>query len=374
MFELEESLDKVVEGQLSDRVVSAVLRVEDPTTCFTYEAVAGTVSRDDVTAARRGDTFRIASVTKTMTAAVIVALAYEGRCDLSRAAIDYLDDESAAILATLHRYGGRSYGEKITVRQLLEHSSGLFDYAMSPGFAEALTRDPGRRWRPQELLSGASEWGEPHFEPGGGYRYAYSDTNYVLLGLIIEALDGCRLDESYRSRILDPLGMTSTYLEGYEAHRGGALLHAYQGSHDVMTIHGSADWAGGGLVSCAEDLARFGRGLFGGVVVDPSGLEAMQFYEFRVLDPSRHSPGFVGYGLGLEARRYRQRLFRGHRGHWGVIFHVDPIDGLVISGTINQAAVRPDALFSCAVDAVEAARSSETGAVGLSSRGRCDGI
>lgn len=355
MPDLATSLDEVVAAQLSDLVVNAVLRVELPRAAAAYEAAAGTVSREDPAVARPGDGFRIASVTKTFTATVMLQLFAEGRCSPDDPVIGLLDGESAAIVADLHHFEGKSYGSSITLRQLLTHSSGLFDYATSPRFAETLMSDPGRAWRPQDLLRGALEWGQPYFPPDGGYGYAYADTGYVLLGLVIETLDGCPLHESYRSRILDPLDMRDTYLEGYEDHRGATLLHAFAGAVDVMALHGSADWAGGGLVSTAADLARFGRALFEGGLLGPSQLEAMQSYEFRTLDPSRHSPGFVGYGMGLEARRYRGRLFRGHRGHWGVIFHVDPRTGLVVTGTIDQADVRPDDLFARAVDAADLA-------------------
>lgn len=353
MPDLVTSLDEVVATQLSDLVINAVLRVELPKDAVAYETAAGTVSREDPTPASPGDAFRIASVTKTFTATVMLQLFAEDRCAPDDPAIGHLDEESASILADLHHFEGRSYGSSITVRQLLTHSSGLFDYATSPRFAEALMADPGRPWRPQDLLQGALQWGEPYFPPDGGYGYGYSDTGYVLLGLVIEKLDGRPLHESYRSRILDPVEMRDTYLEGYEDHRGATLLHAFAGPVDVMPLHGSADWAGGGLVSTAADLARFGRALFAGALLGPSELEAMQSYEFRTLDPSRHSPGFVGYGMGLEARRYSGRLFRGHRGHWGVIFHVDPSTGLVVTGTIDQAEVRPDDLFTTAVDAAD---------------------
>jgi D-alanyl-D-alanine carboxypeptidase len=358
MPDLAASLDEVVATQLSDLVVNAVLRVELPEAGVEYETAAGTVSREDPTPARAGDAFRIASVTKTFTATTMLQLFSEGRCAPDDPATLHLDEESASILAELHQFEGRSYGPSITLRQLLTHSSGLFDYATSPRFGEALMSDPGRPWRPQDLLQGALEWGEPSFPPDGGYGYAYSDTGYVLLGLVIEKLDGRSLHESYRARILDPIEMCDTYLEGYEDHRGATLLHAFAGPVDVMPLHGSADWAGGGLVSTAADLARFGRALFGGVLIGPSELKAMQAYEFRALDPSRHSPGFVGYGFGLEARQYGDRLFRGHRGHWGVIFHVDPGSGLVITGTVDQSEVRPDELFSRAVDAVGSERGN----------------
>jgi len=204
--------------------------------------------------------------------------------------------------------------------------------------------------------------------PGEGYPYHYSDTGYVVLGLILEHLDGQPLHDLYRRRILDPLEMRETYLEGCEPHRGPPLTHAAEGPFDVMAIHGSADWAGGGLVSTTADLDRFLRGLFGGMLLPPDSLDTMARYDFRTLDPSRHSAGFLGYGMGLEARQVRGRLLRGHRGHWGVLCHCDPATMTTITGTINQAQVRPDALLDGALGCLQGRRwlltsvqDSETG-------------
>ena len=184
---------------------------------------------------------------------------------------------------------------------------------------------------------GAIAWGRPHFPPGEGYGYAYSDTGYVLLGLVIEHLDGAPLHESYRRRILQPLGMHGTYLEGHEAHRGPEMTHPHEGDLDCAPIHGTADWAGGGLVGDTRELAVFARALAEGRVVPQPQLDEMFEWRFRTLDPARHSPGFIGYGFGVEARDIDGVLLRGHRGHWGAWMHVNPASGATITGTVNDA-------------------------------------
>jgi D-alanyl-D-alanine carboxypeptidase len=209
------------------------------------------------------------------------------------------------------------------------------------------------------MLEGAIAWGAPQFPPGRGYGYGYSDTGYVLLGLIIERRDGRPLHEAYRARILDPLDLAGTYLEGFEAHRGSAMAHPHQGTIDTFPIHGSADWAGGGLVSDVDDLAAFAQALIAGRVVSGAWLDEMLEYRFRALDPALHSPGFVGYGFGVEARDYDGFLLRGHRGHWGAWMHIDPVSRLTITGTINQADRRPDGIVQGVTAAVR--RSGLTG-------------
>ena len=147
--------------------------------------------------------------------------------------------------------------------------------------------------------------------------------------------------------------MGGTYLEGFEPHRGPDITHAHEGDLDVMTIHGSSDWAGGGLVSDGRRTGGVRPALRGGsLVVAPPLLDEVMDWQFRTLDPELHSPGYLGYGMGVEARESNGFVFRGHRGHWGVLMHVDPVTGVTITGTINQSSRRPDALMHGAAAAL----------------------
>ena len=333
---------------------ACILRVESPRDGMVFADAVGPLFVDG-DAATPATPFRVASITKTLTAAAIVQLAHEGALEFDAPMAGFLPDDHSDLVDRLHVLDGRAHGRAITIRQLLVHSSGLFDYASCDAFFGEIVADPGRAWTPRRMLEGAIAWGTPHFEPEGGYGYAYSDTGYVLLGLVIENLDRRPLHESYRARILDPLGMTGTYLEGFEEHRGSAMAHPFQDEFDTAPIHGSADWAGGGLVSTAEELSIFARALAEGRVVPRPLLDEMLAWEFRTLDPSRHSPGFVGYGMGVEARRLEGVELRGHRGHWGSWMSVQPDTGLTITGTINQAARAPHTIFGGVVTALAGA-------------------
>lgn len=348
----EQRLQELVDAEVAGSSPSCILRVEYPGEHFVWKGSAGTISRDDASPVLPTDSFRIASITKTFTAAVLMQLADEHRLQLDDQMVSLLDPSMGDLVDRVHVFEGRSYGREITVRQLLCHSSGLFDYASAPEFFSVLGANPSKVWTPRELVELAVTAGSPLFAPDQGYGYAYSDTGYVLLGLIIEQLDQCALHESYRRRILAPLGLSETYLEGYEAHRGPQLTHAYEGDLDVMAIHGSADWAGGGLVSTAADLATFVAALVRGDVVNRIALAEMFSYDFRALDPARHTVGYVGYGLGLDARQSNGLELRGHRGHWGVLMHIEPTSGLVITGTINQASYRPDVLMHAVTELI----------------------
>ncbi len=349
-------LQSVVEREHAIGGEPCLLRVEVPALGIVSRHAAGTLHRAvdhvDAASATPDSPFRIASVTKPFTSAVVAQLVGEGRLSFDDRIADLLPEEYQDLVPRLHVLDGVSSGERITVRQALTHASGLFDYAMSPAYGRALAADPAHEWTPREMLEGAIEWGAPHFPPGEGYGYAYADTGYVIAGVIIEQLDRRPLWQSYRARILDPLGMRGTYLEGFEPHRGPELAHAYEGDFDVMPLHGSSDWAGGGLVSTVDELAVFAQALVGGRVLPEPLLGELLHWQFRSLDPELHSPGYLGYGLGVEARALSGTVFRGHRGHWGVIMHVDPVSGITLTGTIDQSARRPDDLAQGAVDAI----------------------
>jgi D-alanyl-D-alanine carboxypeptidase len=348
---LAEEFQTLVDHEAAVEGAAALLRVELPSQGLVWRHAAGGIERGGEPALATSP-FRVASITKTFTAAVVTQLAAEGRLKFDDLMAQHLPPEYLDLVPRLHVLNGESSGEAITVRQLLTHASGLFDYALSSGFFGTIVEDPSHVWTPREMLEGSTVWGVPHFPPGGGYGYAYSDTGYVLLGVIIEHLDGRPLHEAYRARILEPLCLANTYLEGFEPHRGSEMSHPHEGDFDAAPIHGSADWAGGGLVSDTDDLAAFAQALVAGRVVAGEWLEEMLEYRFRALDSALHSPGYLGYGFGVEAREVDGFLLRGHRGHWGAWMHIDPVTGLTITGTINQSNRRPDAVVQGVAAAV----------------------
>ncbi len=143
---------------------------------------------------------------------------------------------------------------------------------------------------------------EAQFEPGAQWRY--SNTNYTLLGMVIEAAADMPLAEAYRTHIYEPLGMTSTFLDCYEEPLID-VVHGYTGTVDALSdlteLHESVGWSAGGLVSTAPDLITFARGLFGGALFDdPASLEAM----------TTRTPNSA-YGLGISL----QEEFMGHAGY-----------------------------------------------------------
>jgi D-alanyl-D-alanine carboxypeptidase len=250
--------------------------------------------------------FAVASISKTFLAALILVLAEEDRLDLETPAREYLPD--------------LAIDERITVRQLLDHTSGLHDYFYDPDIDEALLADRERVWTAQEALAYV---GEPYFEPGEGWHY--SNTNYVILGLLAEAVGEAPLPEQLHARFLDPLELKHTYYQGVDD-PPAPVARAYRfdgpdldeppiplsdGSHmvpftSVVTAAGSA----GSIASTAEDLVRWARALYDGEVLAPASLAAM----VADLEMTASFKPTVPYGLGVQAATIDGRSTLGHSG------------------------------------------------------------
>ncbi len=248
--------------------------------------------------------FRIGSVTKMFTATVIMQLAEDGVLTLDDPLALWLPDVADQL----------PYGDQITLRHLLTHTSGLFnivehDAYWTDIFTEVkVDEDTGLvkldcvQQDPHETLARYVYGQDANFEPGA--RWSYSNTNYTLLGMVIETAAAVPLAEAYRTHIYEPLGMASTFLDCYEDSVID-VVHGYTGSGDTLTdlteLHESVGWSAGGLVSTAPDLIAFARGLFGGALLDdPESLAAM----------TTPTPG-SSYGLGVMV----QEDYLGHAGY-----------------------------------------------------------
>ncbi len=210
--------------------------------------------------------FRIASVTKTFVAATVLRLVEQGKLALDDPIAPLLDPATDELL-TSDRYRTA----RITVQQLLDHTSGVFDYAASAAYDELNTTDPGRRWTADDQLRFAVEHGDLLAAPGT--RYHYADTNYVLLGQIVERATGESLPAAVRRLVgFERLGLDRTWWEQLEPAPAGVAAHAHQfydDTFDNATLDASADlYGGGGLVSTVSDVTTFFRALFEGRVFD----------------------------------------------------------------------------------------------------------
>lgn len=280
---------------------------------------------------------RIASNTKTFTAATALRLWEQGRLDIESPIRPLLTPALDLILRE------RGYDTaRITVRQLLNHTSGLYDHGSDPRFIQTLFAAPDRRWSREDLVRLSMEYAGPQGLPGE--KFLYSDTGYILLGDIIERITGSTIAAAVREQLhLDRLGLTATWWEEMEAPPPGAAPRARQflGERDATDIHASMDlYGGGGLVMSTRDVARFMAALFEGRIFDrPDTLNTM-------IRPAEH-PGGDHYRLGLMARRDGEAETYWHSGFWGTVAYYAPAQGTAVAAaTTNQDGFRALSKFA----------------------------
>jgi D-alanyl-D-alanine carboxypeptidase len=272
--------------------------------------------------------FRIASVTKTFVAVSVLRLVEQGRIELD-APIDHF--LSTGSLATLARGGYDA--DRITVRQLLDHTSGLFDYASSEAYDALNTSNPGHRWTRAEQLDFAVDHGTPVGAPGAVYRY--SDTGYLLLGELLERTTGRSLAAAVREEVgFGRLGLDHTWWENFEVAPPdtGPLAHQYYDTtFDGATLDPSFDlFGGGGLVSTVGDVSRFFRALFDGRVFERDAtLDTM----LTVPNPARDD----GAALGIFRWDVDGVRCWGHPGYWGTVAAYCPARRVAYALTTDQA-------------------------------------
>ncbi|MGA6203545.1 serine hydrolase domain-containing protein [Nocardia testacea] len=258
-----------------------VLRVSGPEDSRDVIAMGSGIEQDaEMGPATR---FRIGSITKTFVATVVMQLVDEGRIELDRPIAGQLPDPIPG-------------GERITVRQLLNHTSGLYDYMKEEGMSTNRWRGAARfaSYQPRQLLATALRH-DPYFAPGT--RFRYSNTNYIVAGLLIEHVTGHPYGLEIADRILTPLGLTSTTVPGNEPGLSHPALAAYRtidGERTAVTdMNPSLDWAAGEMVSTTADLGKFFAALLSGELTSPHALAQMR---------NTVSMGGMGfhYGLGLQ--------------------------------------------------------------------------
>jgi D-alanyl-D-alanine carboxypeptidase len=240
------------------------------------------------------DRYRVGSITKTFVATVVLQLEAEGRLSLDDTVDTWLPG-----LVDGHGHDGRH----ITIRQLLNHTSGIYNYTRDESFGRAYFLKDGffqHRYdtvQPGDLVAIAMAH-EPDFEPGTSWTY--SNTNYVLAGMIVERVTGHPYGDEIRRRIIAPLGLHATSVPGTKVTVPQRSSRAYSKlattstgpTYDVTELNPSVAGASGEVISNTADLDRFYRALLGGRLLPPGQLAKMK---------TEGRPG-TRYGLGLADR------------------------------------------------------------------------
>ena len=295
-----------------------------------------------------GTAFALASISKTFTAAIVLELVEEGRLEL---------DQSVAPLLPQFKLDKR-----ITVRMLLDHTSGLPDFFYGKGIDAALRSAKGATW------TAAKSWSyvpTPHATPGK--TWYYSNTNYLLLGELVTAVTGRPLATEIRTRLIDPLGLSTVYYQAVEQPRevgtlayqliaksgGGWTAKLVASASGVIPFRSVVTAAGGAgsLAGTALDTARWMRAWAGGHVLDPFMQAQMLGDVARTVKLHASTP----YGLGIQKVTLNGYTALGHSGRYLGIQNVVrylPDAGLTIAVLTNQSVWNPNRIASALLKVV----------------------
>lgn len=331
---LNQKLDSYFKTHLSESpdqpVANILVYLENEKKDFVYHKGFGNLSVSDDTAVSPNSPFKTASITKLFTATLMLQLVEEGKFKLDDTAVKLIGDQTFVGFDKLMMLDGKNFGKVITVRQLLNHTSGLADIFTDTQeeFMNLIFENPQKQWSVADLFETYYQFGlheRAHFKPGDDFYY--SDMNYFLLGLIIEKYREMPLVKAYRTYILEPVGMSNTYFEYHEAATNTlAFPSLYMGDIEVNTnINTSFDWAGGGLVSTTYDLNLFMKALFGKQLIKQEDL-----FHAMITD-SRDR-----YGFGMFLYNFNGVRFYGHSGFWGSDVFYNPEEGITMVVSVNQ--------------------------------------
>jgi len=383
---LKQSIENFKYEELNvDAIKNCVLEISIPRLNFAHKINLGQARADSEAPMTTAHQFHIASITKTITATLILQLWEKGAfgskgLDISLGELSIFPPE---VLNRLHNKNNVSSGSKITLRQLLTHTSGLKDPYADDADGIATDYDGGAApgsiaaaWQSdmEKLGSGASSfnkqmaiiyknwipWDATQLENKDagminyyintlgnspvalpGKIYHYSDTGFVILALIAEKFGKKSFHRLLRDNIFDPLAMDSTYLayasdpksDGWEK----GISDCYAGDFPLVSggFNFSFDWGGGGIVSTAGDLNKFLQALIKGRLFTKTKTlkEMLDFKTYQALEDSGTK---VGLGIFAEKNKKSNTILWGHDGAWGSVMYYEPLGGIYISGTVNQ--------------------------------------
>ncbi|MFZ2960286.1 MAG: serine hydrolase domain-containing protein [Candidatus Ozemobacteraceae bacterium] len=291
-----DSADDVTAGEkYSDATVTALSRIIDDNLLLAsapgsivgiwqrgYEPLFLTNGKADIVSGRKPsakDHFRMASNTKMFTATAILMLADEKKLSLDDKVAKYLPDIP--------------YANEITIRQLANHTTGLFNYTESKAFGEVVVADPQKKWTPGELVDFAKN--EPlAFTPGT--KYSYSNTGYIILGMLVEKVSGIKWENFIAQRILAPLDLKDTYCPE-DSKISGEYIKGYQPSSGTASavevfIDPSLAWAAGSIITTLSDMKTWLDAVRNGTLLSPA-MQAERKNWVQMSDPGNY------YGFGL---------------------------------------------------------------------------
>lgn len=336
---LQHLVSELVEKNAS--IDNCVLAVAKGDGSFAWMGAAGIANQDGQVPMTKDTPIYIASITKLFTATVIMRLYEERALALDDPISKYLP---ADLIRGIQIYQGKDYSHAITIKQLLSHSSGIADYytekskKQGKSLFEVFLEDPARTWTVEDTIAWTRDELEAHFAPGtDGY---YSDTNYQLLGKIIEKVTQKPLPIVYQDFIFRPLRLNNTWLivrsQPLVAPSAATAEISYKDKNVTKIRSNGSYWADGGLVSTAGDMIVFLKALNEGKIISRDTLKLM--HDWHKLEfPLQYGygtmyfqlPRFMNHWTGLTP-------LWGHSGSSGSFLYYSEALNLYMAGSINS--------------------------------------
>lgn len=286
----------------------------------------------------------IASTTKLFTTAIILKLRAEGKLNLDDKISNYIDK---SILSRLHIYNGKDYSQELTVKHLLSHTSGLPDYFQGKGpsgksLENEITEGNDQFWTFEQAIERTKNM-TPLFVPGTKGKANYSDANFQLLGKIIENITHKSYAENCNEFIIQPLGLTKTYLYQDSTDKMPKTLY-YKSTELNIPKAMTAFGADGGIVSTSSDMLIFIEAFFTGKVFPSTYIDELQDWN-KIFFPMQSGIGIHLFKLPwIINPTGAVPYFIGHSGLSGALAYYSPKENIFIVGTVNQVA-HPDISF-----------------------------
>jgi D-alanyl-D-alanine carboxypeptidase len=344
--DLNEEMQHLVSGLVAKdpSIRNCVLAVAKGDGSFSWAGAAGIASQTGQVPMTKDTPIYIASVTKLFTATAMMRLVEKGALSLEDPMSRYLPEK---MIQGIHVYKGKDYSHEITLKELLSHTSGIADYYTErprggKTLFELFLEEPERSWTVDETIERARKDLSPNFPPGADA--SYSDTNFQLLGKVIETVTGKPLHVVYEELFFRPLGLNHTWLVGRSEPQlppSAAPADVFHEDRNITRTRSNGSyWADGGIVSTAEDMIIFLKALSEGSVIRRDSLKLM--HNWRKLHfPLRYGYGTMSFSLpGVLSKLMKVPPLWGHSGSTGSFLYYSEDLNLYMAGTINQTESR----------------------------------
>ncbi|MCF6326700.1 MAG: beta-lactamase family protein [Devosiaceae bacterium] len=287
----------------------------------------------------------LASATKLFVTAIIIQLVEDKSINLETPIVEFF---APNYLDGLHKLDGKDYTASITVKNLLAHTSGIADYfeqkqADGSVFAREILQGNDISYNIDDVVEMSKSAMTPKFAPGTARKAFYSDTNFQLLGAIIEKSSGVSFAEAVKTKIAAPLGLKNTWrfeADGPRAEQKTIPLRNGKNQLHIPHVMTSTG-ADGAIVSTAADGLAFITAFFEGKLFSPSLLKTICSDWRRIFFPLQYGTGIMLFQLPPILTMFKkQPQIIGHSGISGAFFYAQPENGIYVSGTVNQLASR----------------------------------